>query len=88
LEVNYIKLNLNTSVTITLTLEGQEWYHDYWIQLWSAGLPEKYIPHDLGTFTGMLWEVMEIFGPHIKMGGPSLFLNNDLFLDLPLFILQ
>lgn len=60
-------LNINAAVRVTLTAAGLRWYHEFHDRL---GLRPREFPGDpAGEFT--LWQLMQIFGPHISPGIPE-----------------
>lgn len=72
-----MKVNLNSRCTFVLTDAGAFIWNARYINLPAQHWPE---PVPAGTsVTTMLWEVMQVFGPHtfLGMGGPH-FVDNNL----------
>ena len=71
-----VKLNLNDRVTVTLTEAGRQTLSGYYDAL---KLPPQYRLPGIGVdgrFSTELWDLMQIFGVRIFMGGPQLFKEN------------
>lgn len=70
------KLNINDRVTVALTLDGEIAWRRYWEQYGGAMPPSAQVQS--GHITTELWTLMAAFGPHLYMGGPQLFVDNQI----------
>ena len=71
-----IQINLNDKIYVKLTQEGCDHFEAYYRSGVFADLPEKHRPPkpEPGVETDLqIWELMQIFGPRMHMGGPSMF---------------
>lgn len=75
--VNYVRIDLNSEVIVKLTATGVEINNNYYAknaeQLINSSKEEfmnywRADPKD-NTIKRMLWEVMQVFGPHLDQGG-------------------
>ena len=77
-------INLNDDVKVRLTPEGRRVFVSYWVKALERSylrVPELHCDeNDLSTFH--LWDLMQIFGPEIYMGGPQLFEKNLVYFEV------
>lgn len=73
------EVNLNDGVEVTLTTLGAEIYNDRpFGKLKLAFLGEVGTAGPGQTMGMQLWELMQIFGPHLHIGGGAVFENNTI----------
>lgn len=84
-------LNLNVPVEVKLTSAGMEVLRKHLepyvptSSLFKAMLDEYQEKYDKGQFFKLaLWELAFLFGGSMAAGGESLFVNNDLWIELNL----
>jgi hypothetical protein len=69
-------INLNDLVLVRLTTKGEWAWKKFYIDL-GVNPPiletEFHYGRDGGLFRIQLWHLMEVFGPHIHLGGEPLF---------------
>ena len=73
-EAHTKNMNVNDQVSVTLTEEGLRlWdeYHDGYPALQARAREE-------GGLKTEVWKLMQVFGPHVRMGGPNHFVNNEI----------
>ena len=82
------KFNINECVRFRLTAEGLLIWTAYYraldaqVRQYFADHPDSLPPpHSDGLYEGQLWEVVNIFGGHMRNGGPVLF--EDMAIYLP-----
>lgn len=71
-----VKLNINDHATVTLTPEGEIVWRRYWEQ-YGGVMPES-AQVQSSRITTQLWSLMAAFGPYLYMGGPQLFIDNQI----------
>ena len=65
-----IPFNLNNCALVKLTPNGRKIWLDYW-RPYSGGKEEQMLDDATdaeGYFREQLWAIMQVFGPHIRMG--------------------
>lgn len=72
-------ISLNDYVTVRLTDKGIRVWHDYW-EPYAMSFANKVDAE--GNLRILLWQLMEIFGPHISMTAPQLFVSNTLKVEI------
>lgn len=90
-KLRYVETHVNDFVMIKLTDRGREIHRQGWERLWgpvgelrrSTGHAPTYIPpvEDInGWSRWQIWVFLQEFGPHIRLGGPTLFAGDLRFL--------
>lgn len=64
--VKFQKFNINKFVKIKLNLKGEQIWDDYW-KLYKIPTPTLVKDKD-GYIKIQAWQMMEVFGKHIKLG--------------------
>lgn len=75
-----IPINLNDLIFVKLTKLGCEQFEAYYRSPVYDGLPEMYrppIPEPGQEKDFQIWELMQIFGPHMHMGDALMFESMD-----------
>jgi hypothetical protein len=64
-----IEFNVNETVRVRLTDRGRDILRAYWAESTLPGR-EPYSPRisDDGWYDTQLWNVMHVFGPHVRLG--------------------
>lgn len=82
-----MKINLNDRVKVKLTDYGKEIYRNQWISLNECYGREIVKVHDAeedeeGYATFLLWDFMNIYGEHIRMGNINVIEPLDLIVEM------
>ncbi len=77
------KININEFVWFYLTDAGKHHYTEYWETYWKAVKFKTNVPDMNGLIKMQLWTVMEIFGPHMKLGGECGFVDSAIYFKDP-----
>lgn len=79
-------MNFNDNVRVRLTPYAREIERRNHSELVKRGFDLPFVPKATdadGWSTWHLWELMQAFGTHCYMGGPQLFVDNELVLVKP-----
>lgn len=81
--------NINDWIKVKLTDKGKEILHNYWNRICLAVPQLKPDPSYFATHTDadgytrfQLWEFMQIFGEHLRLGSPLYIENNEMFFEM------
>jgi hypothetical protein len=82
--IRQVRIDLNTNVDVSLTQEGRAILAQHYSL--SGGMNTANALHESkvqrGIYTFRLYELMSMFGSECTPGSPTLFSNEELFIDL------
>lgn len=75
-----MEMNINEEVWVRLTQGGKKVYRKHFERLGMKPIPRKEI---LGWSNFQMWDLMNIFGPHLHMGAKAIFKDNRIRFNQP-----